>query len=109
MASGSAVQTEGFGIVVGLPQEAVDGSLEASDAFEDAAFELPPGQPGEEAFDRIESGGGGRSEVEIETLESPAPSADLGMLVRGVIVDDQMHLALGWSFAADPVEEAMSP
>jgi hypothetical protein len=28
------------------------------------------------------------------------------MLVRGVIVDDQMQLALGWGFAVDLVEKA---
>src|SRR6267142_5599402 len=34
------------------------------------------------------------------------PSADLGMLMRGVVVDDQVQLALGWGFAVDLVEEA---
>jgi hypothetical protein len=44
---------EGFGIVVGLAQEAVDGGLEIDDAFEDAAFEPTPGQLGKEALDRL--------------------------------------------------------
>jgi len=34
------------------------------------------------------------------------PGADFGMLVRGVIVDDQMHLALGRDFAVDRIEKA---
>ena len=48
---------EGFGIGVGLAQEAVDGGLEVGDAGEDAAFEAPSGQLGEEALDRVEPGG----------------------------------------------------
>src|SRR5215469_13213075 len=106
MVSGSAVQIKGFGIVVGLAQEAVDGGLEVGNALEDAAFEPAPGQLGEEALDRVEPGGGGRSEVEMEAPMPPEPGADFGMLVGGVIVDDQMHLALGRGFAADFVEKA---
>jgi hypothetical protein len=33
---------EGFGIVVGLAQEAVDGGLQVGDAFEDAALKPTP-------------------------------------------------------------------
>jgi hypothetical protein len=32
-------------VLVGLPQEAVDGGLEIDDRAEDAAFEAAPGQP----------------------------------------------------------------
>src|SRR5215510_10643753 len=42
----------------------------------------------------------------MKALVPPEPSTDLGMLVRGVIVDDQMHRALGWGLAVDLVEEA---
>ena len=48
---------EGFGIGIGFSQEAVDSGLEVGDACEDAAFEPPPGQLGEEALDRVEPGG----------------------------------------------------
>jgi hypothetical protein len=84
MASGSAVQTKGSGIVIGFLQEAVDGGLEVSDALEDAAFEPALGQLGEEALDRVEPGGGDRGEVEMDALMPPESGADLGMLVRGV-------------------------
>ena len=39
-----------FGIGIGFLQEAVDGGLEIGDACEDAAFEPPPCQLGEEAL-----------------------------------------------------------
>ena len=45
---------EGHGIIVGLVEEAVDGSLEFTDRPEDAAFETPFGEFGKEAFDGIE-------------------------------------------------------
>ena len=47
---------EGLGIGVGLCEEAVDGGLQIGDGSEDAALEAPPGELGEEAFDRIEPG-----------------------------------------------------
>jgi hypothetical protein len=37
-------------------EEAVDGGLEVDDGAEDAAFQAAPGQPGEEALDRVEPG-----------------------------------------------------
>ena len=71
---------ERLGIVVGLPQEAVDSGLKIGDALEHAAFEPTAGQLGEEALDRIEPGGRGRGEVEMEPLVAPEPVANPGML-----------------------------
>ena len=45
---------EGLWVIVGFPQEAVDGGLEFDDRAEDAAFEAASGQLGEEALDGIE-------------------------------------------------------
>ena len=59
---------EGFGIGIGFSREAVDSGLEVGDACEDAAFEPPPGQLGEEALDCVEPGGGGWDEMEIKAL-----------------------------------------
>ena len=47
---------EGLRFGVGLGEETVDGGLEVDDGAEDAAFQAAPGQPGEEALDRIEPG-----------------------------------------------------
>ena len=55
---------EGFGVIVGFLQEAVDGGLEIDNRAEDPAFEAAFGQFGEEALDRIEPGSGCRREME---------------------------------------------
>jgi hypothetical protein len=67
---------EGFGIGIGFLQEAVDGGLEIDDAFEDAAFEPPSRQLGEEAFNCVEPGGGGWGEVEMKALVPLEPGAN---------------------------------
>ena len=54
----------------------------------------------------VEPGAISRHEVQMPTRTCGQPGVDLGMLVSGVIVDDQMQLALGWGFAVDLVEEA---
>src|ERR1700681_4932149 len=48
---------EGFGIIVGFAEEAVDGGLEVDDRAEHAPFEAALGQFGEEALDGVEPGG----------------------------------------------------
>ena len=47
---------EGLRFGVGRGEESVDGGLEVADGAEDAAFRAAPGQPGEEALDRVEPG-----------------------------------------------------
>ena len=67
---------EWFGTGIGLLQEAVDGGLEIDDAFEDAAFESPPCQLGEEALNCVEPGGGGWGEMEMKALMPFEPGAN---------------------------------
>jgi len=50
---------EGFGVIVGFPEEAVDGGLEIDDRAKHAASEAALGQLGEEALDGVEPGGRG--------------------------------------------------
>ncbi len=47
---------EGFWVIVGLVEEAVDGGLEVDDGAEDAAFEAYAGERGEEALDGVDPG-----------------------------------------------------
>jgi hypothetical protein len=80
--------------------------LEIDDALEDAALEPLFGQFGEEPLDRIEPRCRGRSEVKMEPGMPFEPGTHLGVLVRGVIVDDQVELRRGPGLAVDLVEKA---
>ena len=83
---------KGLWVVIGFGEVAVDGGLEIDDAGEHAALEPLPGQLGKEPFDGIEPGGRGRGEMEMEPRMTFEPGADLGVLVRRVVVDDQVQL-----------------
>ena len=95
MRSGSAVQTNGLGLVVVLGEVAVDGGLKVDQRMEHAALEPTPGQPGEEALDGVEPGRRGRGEVEGPARVALEPGADLGVLVAGVVVEDHVDELAG--------------
>ncbi len=97
---------EGLGIGVGLCKEAVDGGLQVGDGPEDAALEAPPGELGEEAFDRIEPGCRGRGEVERPTGMPCEPFTHLRMLVGRIVVDDRMDRLSCRQLRLDGIEEA---
>ena len=97
---------KGFGVVIGFGEIAVDGGLKIDNAVEDAALEPLPGQLGEEPFDGVEPGGGGRGEMEMEPRMPFEPGSYLGMFVRRIVVDDQVQLLPGRGLAVDLVEEA---
>jgi hypothetical protein len=44
--------------------------------------------------------------MEMEPGMPLEPGADLGMLVRRIIVDDQVEFPPGWGFSVDLIEEA---
>jgi hypothetical protein len=83
---------EGFGLAVVLLDVLEDAVLKLLDAGEDAALELVFGQVAEEAIDHVEPITGGRREVEMEARMPCGPCEHVGMLVRGVVVDDEMKL-----------------
>jgi hypothetical protein len=63
------------------------------------------GDEGEEPFDLVEPGGIGGREVNVPTRTAGEPSSDLGMLVGGVVVDDEMDVELGWHVGLDVTQE----
>ena len=97
---------EGFGIGVGLCDEAVDGGLEVGDGAEHAALEAAPCELGEEAFDGVEPGCRGGSEVEGPARMLGQPFSYLGMLMGGIVVDDSVDRLGAGDFCVDGVEEA---
>src|SRR5437660_9237709 len=96
---------EGLRISIGLGKIAVDGGLEIDDALEDAALEPLSDQLGEEPFDGVEPGCRGRGEVEVEPRMPFEPNPHLGMLVGGVVIDDQMEFLPSRGLAIDLIEE----
>lgn len=97
---------EGFGFLVVLGEIAVDGSLEVDDGVEDAALEAPLRQLGEEALERVAPGARGRREVEGEALMAVEPGPNLGVLVSGIVVEDDVDGLGGRHLGVDGVEEA---
>ena len=81
---------EWLGVSVRLVEESVDGGLEIDDRPEDAALEASFGEFGEEALDGIEPGRRGWRVVEDEARMALEPGADLRMLVRGIVVEDDV-------------------
>ena len=81
-----------------LVDVAVDSGLEVDDGGEDAAFEAPSGKDGEEGLDGVEPGRRRRCEVEHPSGVTREPSADLGMLVGGVVVGNRVDdlAPAGW-------------
>jgi hypothetical protein len=85
--------------------EAVDFFDEVGGGLEGATTDGALGDEGEEAFDLVEPGGIGGREVNVPTRTAGEPSLDLGMLVRGVVVDDEMDVELGWHVGLDVTQE----
>src|SRR5882724_7195652 len=74
----------------------MDGGFEILDRPEDAALEALFGEPCEEPLDGIEPGCRDGREMEDEARMAGEPGKDVGMLVGGIVVDDDMDgLCLG--------------
>ena len=71
---------EGFGLLVGLRDEAVDGGLKIDHATEDTALSSLLGKSGEEPLDCVEPRAGGWREVKGEARVAGEPLTHLGCL-----------------------------
>src|SRR5437667_1484652 len=92
---------KGLWVCVGVVEQAVDGMFEFPQGSEYAALETLC----EEALDSVEPGSGCRGEVEDKPPMFFEPLHDVGMLVGGIVVDDDMdRLFLGHS-GLDDVEK----
>ena len=92
---------EGLWIFVVSADVAVDFFDEIGGGIEGAPTDRALGDEGEEAFDLIEPGGVGGREVKVPARTAGEPSSDLGMLVGGVVVDDEMDVELGRHIGLD--------
>src|SRR5579864_6110489 len=70
--------------------EVVDSRHQVTDAAERAAADGPLGDDVEPDLHLIEPGGIRRRVVHMEARTGGQPAPDLRMLVRGIVIDDQM-------------------
>ena len=97
---------EGFGAGIVLGEIRIDGGLQIGDRAEDAAADALPGHLGKEVLDRIEPGGRGRGEVEGPARMARQPGQHFGMLVGGIVVEDDMDRPIGRDLALGSIEES---
>ena len=72
----------------------LDGLDQLLQAAKDAAAQSFGGEVAEEAFHHVQPGSAGGGEVQMEARMLGQPRFDLGMLVRGIVIQDQMQFAL---------------
>jgi hypothetical protein len=94
----------GFGVMHG--DVIVDGRFEVSEAGEHAATNALVGDVSEETLDHIQPGRTGGSEMDVKALVLGQPLLNLGVLVCGVVVDDQMQVLILGRAAIDHLEES---
>lgn len=104
--TGRSSPDEGDGLDVVLVEVVVDGHLQIDDGVEHAATDALSSDFSEEALDQIEPGRRCRREMHVEARVPGQPRPDLGVLVSGVIVGDQMDTKVRRDLSVDPVEEA---
>jgi len=83
----------------------VDRIFELAQGSEHGSFELVLCQLGEEALDGVEPGRGCRGEVEDEPGMFDEPFHDVGMLVGGIVVDDDVGRVFLGDFGVDEVQK----
>ena len=92
---------KGLGRLVARFQVLVDGGLEFGNTAEHAAADALLCQLAEPALDEIEPRRRRGNEVKVEAGVLREPLLHLLMLMRGVVVHDQMQLQRRWRFAID--------
>ena len=88
---------------------AVDVILNRSDqllhAIERAATQALLSQIAEPALDQVQPRARGGREVQVESRMAAQPTFDIGMLMGGVVVHDQMQVPLGGRLAINPLQK----
>ncbi len=90
--AGGCRPDKGLGVGVVLFEIIVDRPLEVGDGVEHAATDALSGDLGEEALDQVEPRRRGRREINVVARMPDQPRLDLGMLVGGIVVGDQMDI-----------------
>lgn len=83
-----------------------DRLLQVADALEHSPAKALFAQVPKEALDHVQPRGAGRCEVAVETRVAFKPRLHFLMLVRGVVVTDEMNLPILGHAAFDQVKKA---
>ena len=97
---------EGLGVSIVMVEVLVDGRFELGNGGEDAASDAVLGDQAEEALDLIEPGGRGRGEVQVKARVLGQPCLNVAMLVRSVVVEDEVEIAFLRRLPVDGPQEA---
>src|SRR6266567_3838749 len=103
--SGSFVQMKGFGLALVSARKRWIACLSSWIERKTPRLRRRLVKGGEQAFDSIEPGCRGRDEVEDKAGVASEPFQDFGMLVRGVVVDDDVDGLLWGHSGVDDVQE----
>jgi hypothetical protein len=85
----------GFGIEIVIIEKAKDVCDQGCDAAKAARADDLGGDFAKEAFHQMEPGGRGRNEMDVKTGMALEPGSDLGVLVGGIVVANDVKLELG--------------
>lgn len=96
---------EGTAVAVVVLDEVVDSCDQVSDASEATSTDRLLGDKSEPTLHLIEPGRVGGSVVDLEAGTFCKPESDPGMLVSGVVVDDQMNIEFFRHGVIDALEE----
>ncbi len=100
MESAVAVQTKGRASALWVRIKRSIFFDEVGGGIERSPPDRTLGDEREVAFDLVEPGGVGWREVNVPTRASGEPGPNLGMLVGGVVIDDEMDVQLGRHLAS---------
>jgi hypothetical protein len=89
---------EGLGLGVVHLDGCVDGGLQVGNAAEYAAADALVGDVAKEPLHHVEPGGTGRREVQVKARMLGQPGQDFGVLVGGVVIDDEVQFLLAWAY-----------
>jgi hypothetical protein len=97
---------EWFRALVSFGDEAINGGLEIDERIEDTPVEAPFGEFGEEALDGVGPRTRCGCEVESEAAMTIKPGPNLGVLMGGIIVEDDVNITVYRDLGVNRVQEA---
>ena len=100
-----AVQTKGFGSSLWALEVGLDGGDEVGYRVEAATAQGFVGELAEPALNQVQPRRRGRGEMQVEPLVAIQPAFNVGMVVRGVVVQNQMHSKMFGHLVVDSAEE----